>query len=284
MIKDKYIFISTGGFKNPAYITIKNLFKKGIKNIELSGGRYDKKNIQEIFKANKYLNLRIHNYFPPPKFPFVLNTASSNDYILNKSMKHIMKSIDIASKINSKYYSFHAGFLLDPEVDRLGKKFDISKLQDRKKSLQNFKNNVIKISNYAKSKNILILIENNVVTKKNFKVFGKNPFLLSNPREIANFFLGAPKNVRLLMDVGHLQVSSITEGFSKIEALKRLNKYTKCYHLSENDSITDNNKPFSKKSWFLKYLKKDLDYYTIEVYSRSPNTLKNQVKILRSAL
>ena len=284
MFKKKNIFISTGGFKSPAYKTIDLFFKSGIKNIELSGGQYDKKNFKEIIKFNKYLNLRIHNYFPPPKFSFVLNAASANDLILNKSIKHIMNSIDLASKINSKYYSFHAGFLLDPKVDRLGKEFNISKLQNREKCLSNFKKNVTKISNYARSKNIIILIENNVVTKKNFKIFGQNPFLLSHPKEILSFFSNAPKNVKFLMDVGHLNVSSMTEGFSKIEALKKLNKYTKCYHLSENDSYNDNNKPFSKKSWFIKYLKKNLDYYTIEVYSDSTSVLKNQIKILNSVL
>ena len=175
------IFVSTGGFKAPAYKTVKKLAYSGIKNIELSGGSYSINNLKELFKFKKKLNLRLHNYFPPPKIPFVLNVASSNDKILNRSMDHIFKSIDIANKINSKYYSFHAGFLLDPKVNNLGKKFDISKLQKRDKCLDRFKNNVIKISKFAKLKNIKILIENNVVTKKNLSQFQTNPFLMSHP-------------------------------------------------------------------------------------------------------
>ena len=197
-------------------------------------------------------------------------------------MDHIFKSINIASKINSKYYSFHAGFLLDPKVNNLGKKFDISKLQKRDKCLDRFKNNVSKISKFAKSKNIKILIENNVVTKKNLYQFKTNPFLMSHPDEIFEFFLNAPKNVKLLMDVGHLKVSSKTEGFSKIIAIKKLNRFVSCYHLSDNDSNIDNNKPFTRNSWFLNYLKKNLDYYTIEVYSNSTKILKNQIKIVKN--
>ena len=104
------IFVSTGGFKAPAYKTVKKLACSGIKNIELSGGSYSINNLKELFKFKKKLNLRLHNYFPPPKIPFVLNVASSNDKILNRSMDHIFKSIDIANKINSKYYSFHVCF------------------------------------------------------------------------------------------------------------------------------------------------------------------------------
>ena len=37
-------------------------------------------------------------------------------------MKHALNSIELASKLKSKYYSFHVGFLLDPQVKELGKK------------------------------------------------------------------------------------------------------------------------------------------------------------------
>ena len=274
------IFISTGGFDEPAYKAVKKLIKEGINNIELSGGEYHGLNLTEVLKLKK--NFRIHNYFPPPKIPFVLNVASANDSILNKTMKHIFASINLAKKIKSKYYSFHAGFLLDPDVKMLGKKFSQILLQNRIDCLNNFKKNVFKISNYAKLNNIEILIENNVVTKKNYELFGQNPFLLSNPKEISEFFLKAPTNVGLLMDVGHLKVSSKTENFSKEKALIQLNKFVKCYHLSENDSRTDSNKPFNSSSWFLKNLKKDLDYYTIEVYTKSIKTLKKQLSIIKN--
>lgn len=275
------IFISTGGFKEPGSEIIKRLYNQGIKGVELSGGKYSDDNIKEINNLKKKINIRLHNYFPPPKIPFVLNVASSNNKILDKTMKHIFNSIDISSKIKSKYYSFHAGFLLDPQVDKLGKKFDLLKLQKRDECLKNFKKNVIKISEYAKYKNILILIENNVLTIKNLKLFKENPFLLSNPSEICNFFDNAPNNVKLLMDVGHLKVSSVTENFSKVKALKDVSRFIDCYHLSENNGITDSNKPFNKKAWFLNHLKKNLDYYTIEVYTKSINKLKNQYSILR---
>jgi hypothetical protein len=51
---------------------------------------------------------------------------------------------------------------------------------------------------------------------------------------------------KLLMDVGHLKVSSVTENFSKVKALEDVSKFIECYHISENDGIIDSNKPLNK--------------------------------------
>ena len=48
----------------------------------------------------------------------------------------------------------------------------------------------------AKKKNVKILIENNVITKENFKRFNQDPLLLTHPKEIIEFF----KNVTKMLD------------------------------------------------------------------------------------
>ena len=138
-----------------------------------------------------------------------------------------------------------------------------------------------KVSKIAKKKNIQLLIENNVLTKKNLNIFGKNPLLMVSTQQtlrLANMF---PSNVKILVDVAHLKVSSKTLGFSPKEYLSKCSKFINGYHISENDGIDDQNKFINKNSWFLPYLKRNLDYYTLEIRSKNFMKLKSQVKFLK---
>ncbi len=279
------VYVSTGGLKNiNATQAIKKFRLGGISEMELSGGKFQKNIEKKIINLSNKHNLRIHNYFPTPKEPFVINLASSNKKILKKSINHAKKAINLASKMKSKYYSFHAGFLIDPSPKLLGKQFNIIEITDRNEALKIFKKSVILINNFARKKDVTIFIENNVITKKNIKTFNTNPLLLTNPKEILIFFKKIPKNIKLLLDVAHLKVSAKTEGFSISSSFKKLNKLTGGYHLSDNNGLVDSNESFSPKAWFFKYIKKNLEYYTIEVYRRSILDLKKQKMIVENFL
>jgi len=279
------VFLSTGGFKNfKANKIIKNYKKENILNIELSGGIHDKNiNKSLVNFKKKYPNLKflIHNYFPPPKKSFVLNLASFDKNIEKLTVNHYMNSIKLCKKLNIDMYSFHAGFRIDPKPKELGKKFKNNKLNERKKTLKKFSDNLKKICIHAKKNKVSILIENNVITEKNLKNFKDDPFLLSHPKEIIEFFKKFPYKIGLLLDVAHLKVSSRTLNFNLKKSHESLKKYIKAYHLSDNNSILDSNDSITYKSWFLKSLKKKLNYYTIEVYKKDLNKLKQQVNLIK---
>ena len=116
------------------------------------------------------MNLKfiVHNYFPPPQRPFVLNLASLNESIYQESLNHIKKSIKLASFIKSPFYSFHAGFLIDPKVKELGKTIKSNHLYDKNKCFERFIYSIKILSKYASKYKIKLLIENNVITKSNF--------------------------------------------------------------------------------------------------------------------
>ena len=281
----KNISISTGGYKDLSGLqAIKYLKKNNIYSIELSGGKYSKNQIEKIKLLKSKINLRVHNYFPPHKEPFVINLASDNKKILIKSISHIKKSILLVKKFGGDTYSFHAGFRLDPNFKSLGKKFSREKMISKKKALSNFIGQVKKIAKFAKKNKVKILLENNVITIKNLNKFKDNPFLLTNYYDAVKLFQFMPKNVRLLLDVAHLKISAKTEKLDPIKSLKKMNKYVSGYHFSENDGYTDHNKQFKKNAWFLPFIKKNLSYYSIEVYNAKPNKLKNQIKILTKEL
>ena len=109
------IYISTGLVKNKTTSRVgKDLKKNNIYDIEFSSERFEKNILKKIKKLS--INSQIHNYFPVPKKAFIINLASVNSQIFNKTFKHLKKSIDFSKEINAKYFSFHAGFLVDPSI------------------------------------------------------------------------------------------------------------------------------------------------------------------------
>ena len=60
------IFVSSGGLRNSSgYQAAMSFAESGLKNIELSGGAYDKDYLKNISSISTVCNFQIHNYFPP---------------------------------------------------------------------------------------------------------------------------------------------------------------------------------------------------------------------------
>ena len=129
------IFVSSAALKNHSISKVSSKFKNaGIENIEFSGGVYEGNILKKLNKVKKQQNILIHNYFPRPKKDFVLNLASENKIIFRKTESFIKKSILLCSRLKIKYYSFHAGFLIDPKIKMLGKKIKKIKLREQKEN------------------------------------------------------------------------------------------------------------------------------------------------------
>lgn len=278
------IFVSTSAIGNKNLHTIVNTFNKHkIKNIELSYGIHEKsfeKNFKKFYKKNNFI---FHNYFPKPEKDFVINLASTNKEIRTKSLKFIKKNINFSSKYKIKYYSFHAGFLIDPDPKSLGGSIPKVLIQPKKKSIKLFISSVNALSRYAKEKKVQLFVENNVISKANLKKFKKNPLLMTEPKEIKNIMCKLPKNVKLLMDVAHLKVSSKTLKFNLIKSFKDLKKFTGAYHLSDNNGIIDNNKDIRRNSWFIDLIS-FVDFISIEVANKNLKSIKKQVNLIQKKI
>ena len=279
------LFISTGGFRDltPTQ-AVKKLNKNNIFNIELSGGKYEKNIESKILRINDKNNIRTHNYFLYPKKNFVINLASEDKRIVKKSINLIKKNILFAKKIKSQYVSFHAGFRFDIKPNKLGKSIDKEKLVTEKVALKNFKKNLKNLIIFSKKNKIKILIENNVLSKKNYNNFKSNPFLLCSPNQIKSFFKNKIPNVFFLMDVAHYKVTCKTLSINLIRSYKKILKFIDAYHLSDNNGYADTNSKISQRSWFMKSLKKNINYFTLEVYTKNFNLLKKQVKLVEKVI
>tara|TARA_B100001093_G_scaffold404246_1_gene392358 strand:+ start:5238 stop:6086 length:849 start_codon:yes stop_codon:yes gene_type:complete len=279
------IYLSTGGFSSLPGCTVANyLSERNITNIELSGGMAKDNQEKEILDLTSNCSFQVHNYYPPPKNPFVLNLASFNEDIGRLSFEHIIRAIDLSEKLGCKFYSFHAGFLIDPDVNDLGKQFSKTRLNDRDSAKKIFSDKVNQISRYAKKKGIMILLENNVLSFANLDRFGTNPFLMTDHLETIELMNSTDGNVGLLVDVAHLKVSSNIEGFCKYEYLESTRDFTFAYHLSDNDGKSDTNEAVTTNSWFWPFVRKDLNYYSLEVYGQNLEVLTQQIELTESFL
>lgn len=279
------IYLSTGGFPKNTFLKTSQLFTNEIiKGLELSAGAYTESLEDDLLTVSKQFDIALHNYFPVPKEPFVFNLASFDSEITRISMEHAKKAIMFSAKYGTEFYSFHAGYLVDPQVSELGKKIQKKKLNDRTEGLLRFIKHVNELSIFAKEYGITLLIENNVVSKKNFESFNCNPLLMTEASETKFIFDNTAENVKLLVDVAHLKVSAKTLNFDPIEYLNEFKGITEGYHISDNNGLEDSNEPFSMDSWFVNHIRKDLKYYSLEIYVSDVNILQQQYKLLADIL
>lgn len=281
------IYVSTGGLKEKTTTeSIRQLTEHGVFQLELSGGKYEANLVNQLKRLISALSLsiQVHNYFPPPEHSFVFNLASADIDIEDLSMKHAMRSILLANTLETYRYSFHAGFLIDPKPSELGKKINKYPLSDRRKGIDRFVNRVNTLSKYAKELGVTLLIENNVLSQDNYKHFGEDPLLMTGPSEASEIMNATEPNVKMLLDVAHLKVSANTLGFDPTDMFDKCHESIEAYHLSDNDGLEDQNNEVKKSSWFWPYLNKELDYYSLEVYTREYSKLLSQIDLTNNML
>ena len=142
------------------------LNKNDLYNIEIGSNHQYEENYNYVLK--KKCNYLIHNYFPVPKKSFVINIASLDNKIRSRSINQIKKSILFCKKSKAKLYTFHPGFLSDPEGEGNGNKK--SRNYDFKWKAKLLKKNYLvswsymiksikEVIEFAKKKNINIAIE-----------------------------------------------------------------------------------------------------------------------------
>jgi sugar phosphate isomerase/epimerase len=280
------IFISSACSNEKKIDQVLEFFLKNKYNkIELTGNLTYNKNYLKILKFyQKKYNFKylIHNYFPIPKIPFMLNLGSSNKDIQKKSLNNAIKAIKVCHELSIKKISFHAPFLIDFNFKQAGKRITQFEIMEKKKVIQLLKKNLKFLNSIAGNK-IKIYLENNVISKINYNSFGrKNFFLFTDSQSFKD--LRNEISFRPLIDMGHLKVSSKTLGLNFENEFLDLQKHTDYFHLSDNNGDEDSNKAISKNSNILKLLKNiqyDKKYLTLEVYNswkKIQNTINNILK------
>ncbi|UCH49814.1 MAG: TIM barrel protein [Betaproteobacteria bacterium] len=265
---------------------IESACRDGVRCIELaSGTRHssgtDLVRTLEGAREQGYAFL-VHNYFPVPEQPFVLNLASADPANLERSLDHVRHAINLAASVESPFYSFHCGFCLDPSPDDLGGALHGPTIP-LEQALSNFVDSVQDLADYASAKNIDLLLENNVLSPINL---GKVQLLGVTPEDIELLLQRIDRsNVWLLLDVGHLKVSAVTLDFDMRAAAARLAPLVRCCHLSDNDGTEDSNQVISDDAWFWEPLLGHLDvapFWVLEAYNLQPQMAAEQAMLIEA--
>lgn len=197
---------------------------------------------------NQYAcNYIVHHLFPPPKREFILNLASPNTDLRKLSIAQICNSIDFCSQFGISLFTFHSGFRVDPDKKF---RFRVNGIPPYKQSMDFFRKSLCIVLNHAVKKNVRIAIENNVVCSKHLLDDFSNFLLMSELSEFEILFAEFKSPYfGLLLDLGHLKVSSHTLHFDPNEFIASLENVVFAIHVHENNSKDDQHLVFDEQDW-----------------------------------
>jgi sugar phosphate isomerase/epimerase len=274
-------YVSSGAFPSRRLGEILGLADAwGLTHVELSSDvAYDADNARLARSADPRFRLILHNYFPAPQQPFVLNLAAADPEILERSRAHCRAALELSAELEAPIFAAHAGFMVQPDPQELGRPLAATAAWPREDAYRNFVDNVGELAAFGRRLGVRFLVENNVVSPFNARD-GKNPFLLLvEPAEMLRCAADVGGDFGLLMDVGHLKVSAKTLGFDAAAALHDVAALVAAWHLSDNDGTTDDNRAFDDSAWFLPYLS-DTCPITLEVYNTTEPDIRGMMSLL----
>jgi sugar phosphate isomerase/epimerase len=227
----------------------------------------------------------IHNYFPPPDDPFILNLASADPIIKQRSLDLAQQAIKLTRQLNAPFYAIHAGFVTDP--CGFGNPYfiypEITEANARQNAFERYMNALSIINQYALEHEVGLLIENNVCAPE---IYGQ--VLLDRANEFLTLFEAINStNLGILLDFGHLNVAAHTLGFDRLDFIEQLTPYIRCFHVHDNNGTHDTHSPVQPDSWVLEVLRRPEFAHlplVVEAQFDDVTSLSQHVKWLRETL
>ncbi|VVB68584.1 endonuclease 4 [uncultured archaeon] len=201
----------------------------GIRNVELTGGLEYIRDLDGLLGHYPGTNFIIHNYFPPPREPFLMNLAAQDEMVREKSLAVCKRALDLCSRFGGGLYSFHPGFRVEGALEL---NFDLSgrRRVPYQDAFYSFTRSIEEISDYAMDRGVPIALEN--LEHKN------EAYMMTRPEEFVRFQEIFPE-VGVLLDLGHLKIASKRFGFEAKEFLSAVKDRVLAMNIHENDGIRD---------------------------------------------
>lgn len=243
------LFVSTRCLPGtePLSARLARLAAHGLRAVELGGGVVcDGPQLDALRHTD--LRFAVHNYFPPPSTPFVLNLASGDAAIRTRSMALVRRALDLCAAIGAHLYSVHAGFVTDPVgFGAHGYRFPAPpSRRAAQDAAARFAEALTAAAEHAAARGVTLLVENNVCTPPTV-----GHLLFQDAPGIQDLLARLPAHlgVGVLLDTGHLKVSATTLGFDARSCVERIAPLIRAFHLHDNDGRRDTHQPVRPDSW-----------------------------------
>jgi sugar phosphate isomerase/epimerase len=284
------IYMSSGAFRTKSLRgVIAEAKRLGVTHVELSSGLDHDPDLETHVREGMEdgLTFLVHNYFPAPATPQVLNLTASDPEGLQWSLTHCRHAINLSVTVGGDFYSLHSGYIAALKAHQLGKPeaqaeaFKHTTI-DREAAYQLMLRSVRDVADYAAQHGKSLLLENNVISPVYLAKAPANPLLMTSANEIVRFMKDVKRpNVGFLIDMGHAKVSATALKFDAHDFLDRVSPYVRALHLSDNDGLEDQNLPFSKEAWFYPRLKEFVEIpWVIEAYNLPDDVMRQQLTLL----
>ena len=249
------VYISSGAFRSRSVSEIvEPCLSQGFARIELGSGLAWAPNILDAVRdtSRRGIPFLIHNYFPPYPEPFVLNLGAGDPEILRRIRTHCRRAVGLSAELGGRFFSVHAGFAFVAKPGDLGKDLTSVPRYSLEEAHKIFVESLIELCDYACDRGVRFVVENNVIATFNL-VGGRNRLALcATADEILRTYADVgSSNLGFLIDVGHLKVAANALQFDAHAFLDRVGPYVTAFHLSDNDGLADQNRPFGSEAWFL---------------------------------
>ncbi len=283
------VYVSTGAFQSRQLAAILALARDaGLHNIELSSGINYSDDIESLVMANRgHFRFLLHNYFPPPAEPFVLNLGSGDPAVVERCFELCRRAIDWSAVCGADFYAVHCGFSFDGTGRALGNKsvLDLPRIA-MDVAFENFCVNISRLADYAEQQGIRLAIENNVINHYAL-IDGRNELCLgTNQHGLGRIFdRVGHANLGLLLDLAHAKVNIRTDGMDIDKLLQQIGDKIIAVHISDNDGLNDNNERLSADSDLGPYVRQ-LQHLplVLEVFNLAPDEIVSQLGVIQSYL
>jgi sugar phosphate isomerase/epimerase len=259
---NRALYISTNSFPDRSPEGIRTAVRQGgWTHIEFSGIRASAREAILLCRQMREEGIEVilHNYFPPADDPFLLNLASLDPELVQRSRRHCEEAISLSAELGSAFFAAHAGFVADFPPSLLGDPQSLRRFhQERKDQLfekeakEVFAESVQQLTNFGRRHEVRFLIENHVAEERLGYDAARSLLLCLEPDDFGELARKVGEDsFGMLLDVGHLRCTSQVFGFSKEEFCSSLSQWICAFHLSDNDGRRDSHQSFDDRSWFL---------------------------------